>query len=99
MKLDLRSLRADDFDPHVGSMFAAQTAGVDDFELTLIDVCCRAGGAAREQFTLTFAGGPSPAVRQGILRLVHDVLGELELFVVPIVPGGDGRPRYEAVFA
>jgi hypothetical protein len=97
--LDLGSVRADDFAPHVESTFAVTAPAGEDFAITLVDVCRGAGGATREQFTLTFAGGPSPAVRQGTLRLVHDVLGELELFVVPIGPGGDGRPRYEAVFA
>ena len=99
MTLDLGSARADDFAPHVESDFAAQPTAGDGFTLTLIDIRRGAGGPARQQFTLTFAGGPNPPVRQGIQRLQHDALGELDLFLVPVGPGADGRQRYEAVFA
>ena len=99
MTLDLGSARADDFAPHVESAFTAQAAADDNFTLTLIDVCRGAGTPAREQFTLTFAGGPNPPVRQSIQHLQHDTLGELDLFLVPVEPGVDGRHSYEAVFA
>ena len=99
MTLDLGSVTADDFAPHVESAFAVQSPEGDALTLTLIDVCRGAGGPTREQFTLTFAGGPNPPVRQGILHLRHESLGELDLFLVPVGPGGDGRHRYEAVFA
>jgi hypothetical protein len=97
--LDLGSARADDFASHVESTFTAQPTAGDDFTLILIDVGPGAGGQAREQFTLTFAGGPNPPVRQGIQHLQHETLGELDLFLVPVGPGADGRQRYEAVFA
>jgi hypothetical protein len=32
-------------------------------------------------------------------RLDHELLGALDLFLVPIGPGADGQHRYEAVFA
>lgn len=99
MTLDLGSVRADDFDPHVGSGFTATAPGADDFELTLMEVSRGGAGSAREQFTLTYAGGPNPPVQQGIMHLEHGTLGGLDLFLVPIGPGGDGRHRYEAVFA
>ena len=99
MTLDLGTVTADDFAPHVESAFAVQSPAGDDFTLTLIDVCRGAGGPTREQFTLTFVGGPNPPLRQSILRLQHDALGDLELFLVPVAPGGDSRQRYEAVFA
>lgn len=99
MTLDLGAVRAEDFTPHIESAFTAMVPTGGDFALTLVDVCRGAGGVTREQFTLTFEGGPNPPVRQGILHLDHDVLGELDLFVVPIGPGRDGRQRYEAVFA
>jgi hypothetical protein len=31
-------------------------------------------------------------------HLEHEALGDLDLFLVPIGPGADGRQRYEAVF-
>ena len=99
MTLDLGTVTADDFTPHVESAFAVQSPAGDDFTLTLIDVCRGAGGPMREQFTLTFVGGPNLPVRQSIQHLQHDALGDLELFLVPVAPGVDGRHRYEAVFA
>jgi hypothetical protein len=97
--LDLGSVDADDFAPHLESAFAATTPAGDTFALTLVDVCRGSGGVSREPFTLTLTGGPHPHLPQGILRLDHDVLGRLDLFLVPIGPGGDGQHRYEAVFA
>jgi len=97
--LDLATASADDFAPHVESAFTAEPPAGDGFALTLIDVCRGADGARHAQFTLTFVGGPNPPVRQSILRLDHEVLGGLDLFLVPIGPGSDGRQRYEAVFA
>ncbi|TQM54614.1 DUF6916 family protein [Humibacillus xanthopallidus] len=99
MTLDLATAAAADFTPHLETPFTASMPAGDDFRLTLVDVCRGAGGPTREQFTLTFAGGPNPPVRQRILRLDHESLGGLDLFLVPIGPGVDGRQRYEAVFA
>ena len=97
MTLDLAGVGAGDFEPHVGSTFAV-SGSCDGFSVVLADVSRGVGGAAREPFTLTFVGGPNPPSAQGIHRLEHDVLGGLDLFLVPIGPGADGRHRYEAVF-
>jgi len=97
--LDLATAAAADFTPHLESRFTASVPMGDDFTLTLVDVCRGAGSPTREQFTLTFAGGPNPPVRQSILRLDHEILGVLDVFLVPVGPGIDRRQRYEAVFA
>jgi Domain of unknown function (DUF6916) len=99
VSLNLATTAASDFTPHLESPFIAIPPGGEDFTLTLVDVCRGAGGPVREQFTLTFVGGPNPPLRQCILRLEHDTLGGLDLFLVPVGPGADGRQRYEAVFA
>ena len=110
MTLDLAAVGADDFEPYVGSAFAVSgpAAAVSDagdvggdgdgFSVVLAEVSRGAGGPEREPFTLTFVGGPNPPSAQGIHHLEHDVLGGLDLFLVPIGPGADGRQRYEAVF-
>jgi hypothetical protein len=41
------------------------------------------------------AGGCAP---QGIYRLRHDVLGEQELFVVPLGPSNAAQMQYEVIF-
>jgi hypothetical protein len=44
-----------------------------------------------------FRGPTGPILPQRIYRLRHPVMGELDLFLVPIGPDGEGM-RYEAVF-
>lgn len=66
-------------------------------ELVAVDPQSDAGEQQRP-FSIVFAGGPNPPVPQAIQRLTHPSLGELELFLVAIGPGPDGRHRYEAVF-
>lgn len=48
-------------------------------------------------FAVTLLAPPGMRGNQGIYHLVHPVLGEMELFLVPIEPK-DGRARLEVVF-
>lgn len=93
-------LTADDFLPHVGSAFVATLDG-REVMLELVDVR-RYGdqpGAPREHpFSLEFAGPADQPLDQRTHRLAHRALGRLEIFLVPVQPGADDRPRYEAVF-
>ncbi len=91
--------------------FAAFAATVDEdyrialeggasIALTLVAARPVAGGAPGPDptaFALEFRGPRTPAFGQGLVPLDHPRLGRLELFVVPIGEGPDGR-RYEAVF-
>jgi len=95
--LDLAEVGPGDFEPHLGSTFAVSGSG-EGFPVVLAEVSRVTGGHAREPFTLTFAGGPNPPSAQGMHHLEHDVLGDLDLFLVPVGPGADGRHCYEAVF-
>lgn len=99
MTLDLAAAGADDFEPHLESPFESTAPTGESRTLVLVDVKRGTIGPAREQFTLTFTGGTDPPTPQGIVHLEHDVLGGLDLFLVPVGPGGDGRQLYEAVFA
>ena len=57
------------------------------FDVELIDVSdTGAPGPPRSQFSLVFRGGPTPPMAQGIHRLEHDRLGQLDLFLVPLGP-------------
>ena len=77
------------FRPHVGTTFDA--SGVV-LELTAVTPGLAQPSAPRaEPFTLAFRG--PPGLEQGTHALVHGVLGELEIFLVPVAPG-----QYEAVF-
>lgn len=48
-------------------------------------------------FSLVFTGPVEPLLPQRIYRMVHDDLGEFDIFIVPIARDGTGA-RYEAVF-
>jgi hypothetical protein len=96
--MDLEDLTAETFAPHRGDAFHVTAADAPAFDLTLDEVTEGAEqGRARRQFSLVFRGGPGTPHPQRIYRLEHDVLGTLEIFLVPIAPDTDGR-RYEAVF-
>ena len=55
-------------------------------------------GQERRQFALVFQGPATPVVPQAIYSLVHDELGELDLFLVPTEADAD-RALYQASFA
>ena len=97
MAVDLASVAAADFQPHVRSLFRMEADG--PLQLTLMSVNERPGpGTRRQPFSLLFLGPADPVLPQRIYRLEHDVLGLLEIFLVPIGRDEDGT-TYEAVFA
>jgi uncharacterized protein DUF6916 len=94
--LDLRFARASTFEPLVGGEFVS---GDPEASFLLVDVTqlgSQPHAPRADPFVLTFVGVPGLAQR--IYELDHPSLGRLELFLVPIGPGPDGRERYEAVF-
>lgn len=54
--------------------------------------------SGRVPFSLTFREAGPHSLAQGIHRLGHESLGELELFIVPVAPDADGA-LYQVVFA
>jgi len=99
---ELRWLTHADFADRVGEAFEAP-----DAEQVLELVETAEGGApggagpdgqVRNQFSLYFAGPLDRAMPQGVARLVHDELGELGLFLVPLGPEQEAM-RYEAAFS
>jgi hypothetical protein len=88
-----------EFAPLVGQPF--RIAGQDpSVQLALISA--QALGAAppghREPFSLVFRGPAAPPLQQRTYPLSHEMLGTLEIFIVPI--GGDPQGQlYEAIFA
>ena len=97
---DLAELTVDDFTPHAGSRWTLRAAGIAEaIPLDLVEIA--AGGQAlrrgRRAFSLIFRGPRGPSLPQGLYHLEHPVMGQLEIFLVPITPEPDGA-RYEAVF-
>ena len=58
----------------------------------------RAVSTQRDPFRLAFLGPIDPVFPQRIYRLEHDVLGALDIFLVPIARDAGGT-TYEAIFA
>jgi len=99
---------AESFRPAVGSRFRVASSG-PDVDLDLIELTPSpprdeaearrrtAAGIRTEPFTLLFRGPQEPRLAQGIHRLEHELLGTLEIFLVPVRPD-EGGPLYEAVF-
>ena len=92
------SPRAEDFEPHVGSDFdVVLDQGRTTLRLAVVNRYPRTPHAPRtDPFGLLFTG--TAGLDQGIHRLEHPALGQLLIFLVPIIPERDGVPRYEAIF-
>lgn len=71
----------------------------DGLAMMLAEVTGLGHGASgrRDPYSLVFRGPPAPILPQRIYRLRHEQMGDLELFLVPIGPDGEGM-RYEAIF-
>ena len=93
------SLRA--FIEHKGSAFTVMAAGGQSVILTLTDVkplgTRETGDLTIESYSLIFEGPTSPMLAQSSFEFVHDQMGELVIFIVPLGPI-EGVMRYEAVF-
>ncbi len=97
----MKILTLDFFAPHVNTIFTALLDGGLEFPLTLAEANPLKShpfpGQIREPFDLRFHGENSILLHQMIHRLRHDVLGELEIFLVPIGEEA-GHYIYQAVF-
>lgn len=91
------NLTKDQFAANLNSKFRVQHDASSDLEIELRQVNEGIATPRNEQFALVFAGPQVPFLQQAIYHLIHDKLGEFDLFLVPIgkEPGGF---QYEAVF-
>lgn len=101
VSIDLATVSAATFAAEVGSVFRVVSPGAPDVPLRLVEVEARGRQphAPRvEPFSLVFAGPPEPRLVQRTHRLEHQVLGALEIFLVPIGQDASGGILYEATF-
>lgn len=98
----LRSFSADLFSPHVGTTFRLPVEGDADLELALAEVVGRQGdtveGSERQPFSMLFRGPTDRMFEQQIVTMVHEELGTVQMFLVPLEPDKESA-RYEAVFS
>jgi hypothetical protein len=90
------------FAPHVGEVFVLDHEQAGRLDLELLEARAVGGdrppGDGREPFSLLFRGPVEPLLPQRIYRLEHDVVGPLEIFIVPVARDAAGT-HYEAIFA
>lgn len=95
---DLATLTAADFEAVLDTDFAVVEPDSDLPRITLAGVILLPEWPGhRRPFSLRFRGPATPAPAQGVRRLAHDEMGELEICLVPIAADGDST-TYEAVF-
>ncbi len=96
--MTLEELTLDTFKPHVGSAFTIVFSDAL-ITLTLEEVKALKITLGRQGFVLEFQGAPGvPVLMQNTYPLEHDVLGRLEIFMVPHGDGPNGA-FYQAVFS
>lgn len=91
----------DRFEACLDDTFTIDVEGGESVEATLAEVSDRgdapAEGERDRAFSLLFQGAGNVRIPQGIHRLRHPELGEMDLFLVPVGPDDEGT-RFEAVF-
>ena len=94
----LDRLSLDDFLPHVGSEVDVSAYG-QNARLTIKEAAPIKSPSPRsaQPFHLVLSAPATWRLPQGLYRLTHPSLGELELFTVPIGPDGSGF-CYEVIF-
>ena len=98
---DLKKISFEQFEPCLNQPFGITPEDHEPLSLELIVVEKRGqfdpDFADRQAFSLIFRGPLEPALPQQIWPMEHDILGKLDIFLVPIGPDKKGM-RYEAVF-
>ena len=79
------------------SEFLVMDEPVSAFPITLVDVGNHAITPHQESFSVIFLGPVNNFIPQGIHKLNHQEMGEIDIFLVPIALDKAGF-RYEAVF-
>jgi hypothetical protein len=96
----LQLLTFETFAPHLNTTFALKL-GESSIDLTLTSADKKQiraySGMMREPFALYFRSASQVVLPQRIYPLVHDAMGRLDLFIVPIAREPEGIV-YEAVF-
>jgi hypothetical protein len=95
--MNMERLDAARFDKHVGSQFDVDDCSLAGLSLSLTKLVQHAKSENHEAFSLFFHGPKEPLLAQGIRKLRHPEIGEIDIFLVPVSKLSDGY-EYEAVF-
>jgi len=101
--MTIQAISHEDFEPHAGSRFTVLGTSPSTATLDLIEVTALknygAPGTQRTPFSLLFKNRDRSAdvLPQRLYRMLHEDMGELEIFLVPIGRDETGI-TYEAAF-
>jgi hypothetical protein len=98
-KFWLRSAGAERFRPHLNTSFTVRTADGDSVALLLAKVTEHPITKDVEQFSLIFHAPADTGIAHGTHRFQHRVLGEFDVFIVPIGAPNTVRTVYQACFS
>lgn len=87
----------DSFSKHVNTKFTMRYGDSQTAELRLVEATDVGSSERQIQYSLLFVAPAEAPDAQGIYRVEHDQMGELDLFLVP-VGKDEGGLRYEAIF-
>lgn len=93
----LEHLNLSSFTEHLNTKFRIHAAESTVVETELIVAEDLGSTPRQERFSLIFRGPGEPYLPQNMYRIEHDVMGSLDLFLVPVGKDEDGI-QYEAVF-
>lgn len=95
----LEALTKEDWAKRLNETIIVKSENGSECEMKLVDVVGfgRSYGGGREAYSLYFTGPSAPILPQRIYPVRNAVLGDLDLFLVPIGPNPSGM-GYEAVF-
>ncbi len=97
----LDQLTHHDFAKHLDSTFTVAIGGKKTQKWRLVeakDVRSGGGTARRQAFSLLFAGPGGSPVPQGVYKLRHAKMRNMEIMVCAVAAEGDKKIHYEAVF-
>jgi hypothetical protein len=99
-------LTHEDFSPHLNTTFRVETEEFGPLDLEFVELhrptdgpSAFLPGGMREPFVLVFRGPAGPLLPEGLHTLGHAVMGDQEIYVVPLGPlGRTDALFYQAIF-
>lgn len=95
---DIEKAKKSKFDPHLNTKFEVNTETEGMVEVELVDIADHTRENL-ESFSLLFKGPKGKFFDQRLYKVMHPKMGELELFLVPVVHEKQDAFYYESVFS
>lgn len=95
--MELEKLHKDRFAEYLHGEFQVVDDPANEFAIRLVEVSGRTSSPHQEVFALVFHGSEKRFLNQGIHKLRHNHMGEIDIFLVPVGRDQHGF-HYEAIF-